>query len=545
MTHPPLLRPANSHAFIAIIAAVLNAFTRVALIPVFVTPLFDKVLAAGEFTELTPIFLTAGTVAIVGAGALWVQDAFFGIAAARVAATWRMYVYDKLLRRPPGHLGGTSGGLSNRVLTDLREVETYVRFGMGSLIAEALTLVGVIIVLFVTNAKATLTLLVLVLPVVLVLRTVGRLVQRTSEEALGHTENIGKHLQEGLRHHDTVRAFGAERFMLERIQPDNARTVRSLAQRSRLAALQTPIVQVLVFGAVAVLLFVLVRALQAGETTTGELVTFIGLVALLATPVQMLPQAYALYRQARGAATRLYELAEEIPLHVATPPTTANTNGLVMRDVQFAYPGGAMVLSHVNITLPERGLVVVTGSSGAGKTTLLKLLLGFEQPASGAITFQGANLSARFVDPDVQALSAYVPQGQEILSGTVRDNLTYGRDVPPAQIANAIAAAGLTETIANLPNGLHTELGEDGSGLSGGQKQRIAIARALTLLPAILLLDEPTANLDDDAEADLVHVLKNLAEERLVIAVAHRPALIAAAEIRLAVANGSVTLEQS
>lgn len=545
MAHPPLLRPANSHAFIAIVAAIINAVTRVALIPVFVTPLFDRVLADGQFTELTPIFLTAGTVAIVGAGALWVQDAFFGIAAARIAATWREYVYDKLLKRPPGRLGGTSGGLSNRVLTDLREVETYVRFGMGSLIAEALTLVGVIIVLFVTNAKATLTLLVLVLPVVLVLRTVGRLVERTSEEALGHTENIGKHLQEGLRHHDTVRAFGAERFMLGRMQPDNARTVHSLAQRSKLAALQTPIVQVLVFGAVAVLLFVLVRALQAGETTTGELVTFVGLVALLATPVQMLPQAYALFRQARGAATRLYDLAEEIPVHVADAPSTPGTRGLVMRDVSFAYPDGTAVLSGVNMELPERGLVAVSGSSGAGKTTLLKLLLGFEQPSTGSITFAGANLSARFRDANVQALSAYVPQGQEILSGTVRDNLTYGRNVPPAQVTNAIAAAGLSETIEHLPKGLDTELGEDGSGLSGGQKQRIAIARALTLLPAILLLDEPTANLDDDAEAELVDVLNTLAQDRLVIAVAHRPALIAAAELQVVVANGSVTLEQS
>lgn len=545
MAHPPLLRPANSHAFIAIIAAVLNALTRVALIPVFVTPLFDRVLADGQFTELTPIFLTAGAVAIIGAAALWVQDAFFGIAAARVAATWREYVYCKLLHRPPGQLGGTSGGLSNRVLTDLREVETYIRFGMGSLIAEALTLVGVIVVLFVTNAQATLTLLLLVLPVVFVLRAVGRLVERTSEEALGHTENIGKHLQEGLRHHDTVRAFGAERFMLGRMIPDNDRTVRSLAQRSRLAALQTPIVQVLVFGAVAVLLFVLIRALQLGETTTGELVTFIGLVALLATPVQMLPQAYALFRQARGAATRLYALAEDIPVTPATVAAQPAAAGLRLDGVSFAYPDGAPVLTNATVHLPERGLVAVSGSSGAGKTTLLKLLLGFEQPATGSLTFRDANLSTRFVDEAVQALSAYVPQGQEILSGTVLDNLTYGRDVPAQQITAAITAAGLTQTIAGLPDGLQTELGEDGSGLSGGQKQRIAIARALAQLPAILLLDEPTANLDDDAEADLVRVLQTLAHDRLVIAVAHRPALIAAADIQLVVAEGSVTMERA
>lgn len=546
MRTPPLLRPHGSHAVIAIIAAVLNAATRVALIPVFVTPLFDNVLLAGEFDGLFPIFITAGSVALAGAAALWVQDAFFGIAAARVASTWRRFLYGSLLRRPPGHLGGTSGGLSNRVLTDLREVELYVRFGMGSLIAESLTLIGITVVLFVTNAQATLTLLLLVAPVALVLRFVGRLVQNTSEEALGHTENIGRHLQEGLKHHDTIRAFNAMEFMEDRLAPDDSRTVRALTRRSRFSALQTPIVQVLVFSAVAVLMVVLIQSLQRGETTTGEIVTFIGLVALLATPVQMLPHAYGLFRQAQGGAQRLLALAKPVPTPVHTDAIVAPTTpGLHLKNVSFQYDEGPQVLANVSAHLPANGLVAVTGSSGAGKTTLLKLLLGFEQPTQGSITFGGANLRTRLVDETVRSLSAYVPQGQDLLSGTVLDNITLGRDIPEERVWESIRTVGLEQMIRALPNQLHTELGEDGTGFSGGQKQRVAIARALAAAPNIVLLDEPTSNLDDEAEQDLVAVLQHLATDRLVIAVAHRPALVAAASTRVVVEDGTLTVENA
>lgn len=542
---PPLLRPAGLHAYVAIAAAVVNALTRVTLIPIFVTPLFDNVLQAGELSGLGQIFLVAGTIALLGAGALWVQDAFFGIAAADVASSWRRFLYRTLLGRPPGHLGGSSGGLSNRILTDLREVETYIRFGMGSIVAESVTFVGVVLVLFVTNWKATVTLLVLVAPVALLLRYVGRLVQRTSEDALGHTELIGQHLQEGFKHHNTVRSYEAAEFMMDRLAPHDARAVAALRARSRLAALQTPLVQVLVFVAVGILVFVLASSVQRGESTLGELVTFVGLVALLATPVQLLPHAYALFRQAQGASKRLQELAVKIEPRVThvSPETTGP--GLTIHAVSFGYEPGTNVLSNINAHLPQTGLVVLTGRSGAGKSTLLRLLLGFEQPCTGWLVFAGHNLSARLVDPKVRALSAYVPQMYDLLAGSLRDNITLGRNISDEAIWASLEAVGIASEVRQLPGGLDRELGEDGLGFSGGQMQRIAIARALVATPKIIILDEPTSNVDEATEGEINELLAQLAKHHLVIAVTHRTALANLASVRLQLDEGTLTVEHT
>lgn len=543
MSTPPLLRPAGLHAYVAIAAAMINAVTRVTLIPIFVTPLFDNVLYAGELSGLSQIFLTAGAIALLGAGALWVQDAFFGISAARMASTWRRFLYATLLRRPPGHLGGTSGGLSNRILTDLREVELYIRFGMGSIVAETLTFVGVVVVLFVTNWKATLTLLVLVAPVALVLRYVGRLVQNTSEDALGHTELIGQHLQEGFKHHTTVRSYNADTFMQQRLAPHDARAVAALTTRSRLAALQTPLVQVLVFTAVAILIFVLASSVQRGESTMGELVTFVGLVALLATPVQLLPHAYALYRQAQGAEDRLRELAEHIEPIINQAPAEHTEAGLTIHDVSFGYEDGTNVLSNINVQLPPTGLVALTGRSGAGKSTLLRLLLGFEQPRTGSLTFAGHNLSARLVDAAVRAQSAYVPQMYDLLAGSLRANIALGRDITDEAIWESLRAVGIASEVQELAGGLERELGEDGLGFSGGQMQRIAIARALVAAPSIIILDEPTSNVDEATEHEINELLVQLAKRHLVIAVTHRPALTERANTHLQLAGGTLRVE--
>lgn len=543
MNTPPLLRPAGLHAFVAIAAAMVNALTRVTLVPIFVTPLFDTVLDTGDLAGLTNIFLTAGAVALLGAGALWVQDAFFGIAAAEVASTWRRFLYRTLLRRPPGHLGGSSGGLSNRILTDLREVETYIRFGMGSIVAESLTFIGVIVVLFTTNWKATVTLLVLVAPVALVLRYVGRLVQRTSEDALSHTELIGQHLQEGLKHHNTVRSYEADEFMMHRLAPHDARAVGALTTRSRLAALQTPLVQVLVFFAVAVLVFVLASSVQRGESTLGELVTFVGLVALLATPVQLLPHAYALFRQAQGAEDRLLELAERIEPEVHTRAAPSTSPGLAIHNVSFGYEPGHDVFTNISATLPATGLVALTGRSGTGKSTLLRLLLGFEQPRTGTLTFAGHNLSARLIHPEVRALSAYVPQMYDLLAGSLRDNITLGRAISDDAIWSSLRAVGMAGEVERVLGGLDRELGEDGLGFSGGQMQRIAIARALVAAPKIIILDEPTSNVDEATERDINALLEQLAAEHLVIAVTHRPALVELAHTHLTIDGGLLTVE--
>jgi ABC-type multidrug transport system fused ATPase/permease subunit len=542
-----LLLPRSPAALIGMAAAVANAALRVAVVPAFVTPLFDRVLANGDVEALPGVLTVAAVVVLAGSLALLVQDASLGRAAANVTAAWRERAYRSLLARTPGRLPGSSGGLASRIVADLKEIEVYYQYGLGSLVAETCTLLGVGAVLFAANATATAYLVAMAVPLVVILGWVGRAIGGVSGRAQDRTEAIGGHLQEGLKHHDVVRAFRAEGFMVRRFDQANRHAARAVARRNLLAAVPVPLSQTLLFAALGVLVTVLARSAAAGRMTVGEVVGYVTLVALLATPSQLLPRAFALLRQAGAARNRLAALVadEEAPVGATAlggagpttdlvagggPPAGQGARaGLTLDRVVFGYDERAWVLTDTSAALPERGLVAVTGESGAGKTTLLRLLLRFLHPAQGSVTLAGRSLEG-WSEAELRGRVAYVPQDAAMLSGSVRDNLTLGRDFDDEALWAVLERADLAEVVRSLPGDLAYPLREDGAGLSGGQRQRLALARALLSAPDVLLLDEPSANLDEVSEAVLVRTLRREAQDRLVVVVAHRPAMVAAAD---------------
>jgi ABC-type multidrug transport system fused ATPase/permease subunit len=542
---PPLLFPRSPTALAGMTAAVVNAGMRVAVVPLFVTPLVDQVVGRGRLDALTPLLGLAALLVVAGSAALWAQDSLLGRTAATVAESWREVLYRRLLGRVPGSLPGTSGGLAARVLHDLREVESYHQFGLGTLVAETVTVLGVLLVLALGNAAATALLVALCLPLVLVLRTVGRRLEAVAERSQAGTEELGANLQEGLRHHETVRAFGATGFMLARFQPVNRRTAAAMSRRSTLAALQTPATQLLAFAALGALVAVLAASAARGAMTVGEIVSFITLVALLSTPAQLLPRGVAMLQQASAAAGRLRELAARDRAPEARPPSggprsVAETVGpaLELRGVAVAF-GEEPLLRDMDMRLAGPCLAVLMGESGSGKTTLLRLLLRFHPALRGEVLVGGRPL-ADWGEEELRRTVAYVAQGHELLRGTIRDNLALGRSIDDERLWRVLAEVQMTDEVARLPDGLDYLLGEDGGGLSGGQRQRLALARALLSDPSVLLLDEPTSNLDEAAEAELVAVLRRQAERRLVLAVTHRPALGRVADRLWGVRGGKI-----
>lgn len=531
-------------------AAVLNGLLRVAIVPLFITPLFNEVLDKRDASALPRVLLIAAAVAIGGSLALWAQDALLGRAAANVTADWRARLYRALLSSPPGALPGSSGGLASRLQNDLREVETFIRFGLGTLIAESVTLLLILILLLRTDALAAGALFLLALPAVLALKWLGGRLQRVAERSMASSEEVGAHLQEGLKHHEVARAFGARDFLLARFTPPNEGLRRTMSQRAWVAGLQAPLTQVLIFTALGVLVVLLVMSVNRGDTSVGAVIAFLTLVALAATPTQLLPHGYAMLKQARAGADRLRALTDQ-PLTNAEaklastgelaaagasavtfawagePPAGAPL--MVLKGVGFSYRDGQPVLSSVDLELPRRGLVVVSGPSGSGKTTLLRLLLRFSEPSEGNVSLDGVPLP-QVPETELRQRVSYVPQEHGLLSGELREVLGMGRTLTDAQLWAATEAVGLAEVVRSLPGELAAKLGEDGGGLSGGQKQRLAIARSLLGDPSALLLDEPTSNLDDEAERGIVELMKRLAAQRLVLAVTHRPALADAAD---------------
>ena len=218
-----------------------------------------------------------------------------------------------------------------------------------------------------------------------------------------------------------------------------------------------------------------------------------------------------------------------------------SANKLVGREVSFAYPEQPPLLRSIDFTLRTGESIALIGPSGAGKTTLVQLLLGLRLPNEGTIEIDGVDTA--HVDEDSwHRLITYVPQESRLLAGTIRENVRFLRDhVSDGDIDRAIDQANLRSFVESLPNGADTLLGPDGQSLSGGQKQRVSIARALATRPSILILDEPTASLDQESESVLAETIQQLKSEVAVLIVTHKASTLASCDRVLRLEDGRLT----
>src|SRR5690554_3851294 len=368
---------------------------RVLVVPVLVGSLFDQVLATGDFSRMVPVLLTGGLITVIGALALWLQDSLFGRLAGTVSAEWRDAAYAALLDRNALEREQSSGGLASRIIADLKECEIHLQYGLSSLVAETVTIIGILAYLLSMNTQATLILLLLALPLVFALNWLGKRVERISEQVLRKTEEVGGHLQEGLGQLEVSRAFGLGPFLRGRLESDNRQLLNATARRASWAGAQTPAAQVLGFLALAVLIWLLVGSVRDGTMSLGQLTSYVTLIALLGTPMTLLPRAWAMFKQAQAAATRLRSLLPDSAAgHAAETAEPGHGPAILELDsVGFNFPdGNGTLLEGLSLQLRGPALVALLGPSGSGKSTLLRLLLGLLAPTEGSIRLNGANL---------------------------------------------------------------------------------------------------------------------------------------------------------
>jgi ABC-type bacteriocin/lantibiotic exporter with double-glycine peptidase domain len=246
----------------------------------------------------------------------------------------------------------------------------------------------------------------------------------------------------------------------------------------------------------------------------------------------------------RDSAGRLASiLAEPEDRTEATIDLPTPSGRIEIEEASFGYdPGAAPVLTKISVRFGPAGLHAIVGPNGGGKTTLLKLIHGLYRPEKGRVLMDNADI-AQFSREQIARWIGYVPQDGFLFSGSVRDNIArFDPNADDAAIIAAAQIAGVHAFIADLPDGYRSDVGEGGSRFSTGQRQRIAIARALLGRPPVLLLDEPTSNLDRDAEEQLRHNLRELARQQTVIIVTHSPALLQASDSITVIVKGAIAL---
>ncbi|GLZ40771.1 ABC transporter ATP-binding protein [Actinokineospora sp. NBRC 105648] len=327
-----------------------------------------------------------------------------------------------------------------------------------------------------------------------------------------------------------VRGLGGEEVLVRRHHEVSARVTRHTLGVARISAWWVSVPPAVLRLAVAVGLAVGGIAAIEGRITVGSLVAFTSWMITMTVAVTVLVDLLVNRGQARVAAARVAEVLAARPV-VAAPadPRPLPATGLLAAVGVTAVRDGRTVLGPVDLLAAPGELVVVTGPTGSGKSVLVRLLCRLDDPDRGTVHFGGVDL--RLADPaEVWRRVGVVPQRPVVLSGTIRDNVTLGRDVDLAEVRAACRAAAIDEFVDSLPDGYDTVVGERGETLSGGQVQRLSLARGLLAKPPVLVLDDVTSAVDAETERTILRRLREWSPDSTLIFVSHRPAVVAAAD---------------
>jgi ATP-binding cassette subfamily B protein len=414
-----------------------------------------------------------------------------------------------------------------------------------TLFQSGLTLIGTIVILLTLDVKLALITFA-VFPLLAAGSIWFRLVSagafRRTRETIG---SITAYLQETLSGIRVVRSFGQEPFHEARFAELNAENKDANMKTVRLNAAYFPSVEML--SGVAIAAIVLYGGYQAieGAVTVGTIVAFIGALGNLFDPIQQLSQLYTTYQSGMAALEKIFQLLDVRPNLVDRPDALElpRIEGEIrFEDTSFTYAraragasaasnGGAradegepapLALDHVNLDVPAGETLALVGATGAGKSTMAKLVARFYDPTAGRVLVDGHDLR-EVSSSSLRSQMGIVPQEAFLFSGTIRENIAFGRpDASDQEIRAAAEAVGVDEFISELELGYETEVGERGAQLSAGQRQLIAFARALIADPRILVLDEATSNVDLHTEGRIEQGLRRLLSGRTAIVIAHR-----------------------
>jgi ATP-binding cassette subfamily B protein len=548
-----LIKPYRTRA-IAMLAALVVGTAASLAPPLLARAAIDKGIAHHDVTTLVLVVIAFLVSALLVWGMTYVQTYLVGWVGQRALADLRIRIFSHLQTLPIGFYESRPAGvLISRMTNDVEALDSLVTDSVVTLFQAGLTLVGTVGILLYLDVKLAL-LTFCVLPLLLAgslwFRIVSAGAFRRTRETIGA---ITGYLQETLSGIRVVRSFAQEPAHAASFTELNADNREANMTTVKLNAAYFPTVEML--SGVAVAVIVLYGGLQAidGHVTVGTVVAFVAALSNLFEPIQQLSQLYATYQSGMAALEKIFQLLDVRPDLEDRPGALAlgRIDGEVdFDDVSFAYArpprrapatapandsteNGAvengtapaesvLALDHISLRIPPGQTVALVGATGAGKSTMAKLIARFYDPTAGAILVDGHDLR-EVSSASLRSQMGIVPQEAFLFSGTVAENIAFGRsDADAAQIRAAAAAVGAEEFIAELPSGYDTEVGERGAQLSAGQRQLIAFARALIADPRILVLDEATSNVDLHSEARIEQGLRRLLAGRTSIVIAHR-----------------------
>jgi len=446
------------------------------------------------------------------------------------------------------------GRLISKVTYDVNQITGAVTNAVTVVLREGLTVIGLLAALFYVDWQLSLAFLLIAPVVGKTVSIASRYFRRYSTQMQNSMGEVTQIISESIRGHHVVRTFNAKDSVNKKFA---SASERNRAQNMKMAGTElvsTPLIQLLVSGAIAGLIWFLMAPEFMRDRSSGDFVTFLTMAASLAKPIRQLSQINSVIQRGLSAASSIFTLLDEPgEADLGKKELPREIERIEFDNVRFAYEqstdtsldesesGVDMAVNGVSFEVEAGQTIALVGKSGSGKTTLVSLLPRFYDCTEGEIRINGNALA----DYSLQSLRhqiAVVSQKVVLFSGSILDNIAYAAAEPIDRnlVMDAARNAHALEFIEQLPNGIDTQIGDDAGMLSGGQRQRIAIARALFDDAPILVLDEATSALDSESEQHIQEALSTLMRGRTTFVIAHRLSTVESADKILVMQDGKI-----
>ncbi|BDB23457.1 lipid A export permease/ATP-binding protein MsbA [Cupriavidus sp. P-10] len=539
------LRP-ELRIFVAAIVAMAVVAASEGVIPKVVNDLLDKGFGGSYAGTLwhVPAILTG--VALIRGVAQFASGYLLNLISNRVLLKMRMQMFERMLHAPAAfYHRNTAASLINAVIFEVNQVLQILTSVFITLVRDSLTVVALLIYLFYTNWRLTLIVAV-ILPVIgYLMSKINRRLRKLNRDHQTYTNNAAYVVEEAAGGYKVVKLHGGEAYELSRFRTV-AERLKNYSMRMAVAGgLNQPVTAFLAALALSVIITIAMVQAQGNQTTVGGFTGFVMAMLLLISPLKHLTDINQPLTRGITAAEMIFRLIDEPVEPQDGGKAIGRARGeLALEGVGFRYGDAPRAaLENLDLRVMPGEVVALVGPSGSGKTTLVNLVPRFFDPTQGRILLDGLPLPELALK-DLRDQIAFVSQDVVLFNDTVANNVAYGaqpdEEVDMARVEQALAAAYLTETVKGLPDGVNTNIGDNGMKLSGGQRQRLAIARALYKDAPILILDEATSALDSESERQVQAALEQLMKGRTTLVIAHRLSTIENADRIVVLDHGRV-----
>lgn len=455
----------------------------------------------------------------------------------------RNELYNKLVHFPLSFFSERKAGdIISRGTNDMTMISYSVN-SMAEAVQAFATVMVFLVMMFIKSWQLTLLAIFVFPPTMYIINRFGKRIKKASVRIQSKLADISSYFARTISGIKIIKSFASEDWEKSHFSQENKAQYSVSMKRVKINAYQLPLIELIsTLGIVTVFWFGFWQVIT-GKLSTGWFIGFIAMVGLVYKPIKTITTFNTSLQQAYASAERIFEILDVQPEVYDSPSAISlkRINGNVeFRDVTFWYESGKPVLNHINLKVKAGESIAIVGPSGAGKTTLVNLIMRFYDVKEGEITIDGYPIS-RISLKSLRSQIGLVPQETILFSGTIKENIAYGRfSATDEEIIQSAKSANIHDFIMQLPKGYNTHIGERGMQLSGGQRQRISIARAILKDPRILILDEATSSLDTESEMLIQDALANLMKGRTTFIIAHRLSTVMNSDRIVVLNNGEI-----